>query len=175
MPIYDEYQRFWKRLSKVERAALAASGFDPAKPDDAGVPLAHRYFGGEPLQDQDGTGFKREGYDINKVQAVRWDLRERGETEVSDRTYTQDEFLDALRRILAVLGDSLEITCLRLALGIPGQPTMTAIAEKHGLTRAAISSRVKTVQKKLGLPPSVYMKSDSACAKLSNARRKKLK
>ena len=174
MPIYDEYQRFWKRLSKAERSALSSVGFDPNQPDDAGIPYAHRYFGGEPLQDTNGN-FKVEGYDINKVQAVRWDLRERGETEVSDRTYTQDEFLDALRRILAVLGDSLEITCLRLALGIPGQPTMTAIAEKHGLTRAAISSRVKTVQKKLGLPPSVYMKSDSACAKLSNARRKKLR
>lgn len=174
MSIYDQYQKFWKRLSKAERQALLSTGFDPGDPSDAGVPYAHRYFGGEPVAEH-GEETKSEGYDINHLQSVQWQLRERNEAVVSDRTYTQEEFLDALRRILAVLGDSLEITCLRLALGIPGQPTMTAIAEKHGLTRAAISSRVKTVQKKLGLPPSVYMKSDSACAKLSKARRKKLR
>jgi hypothetical protein len=153
---------------------LLSTGFDPAKPDDAGVPVAHRYFGGEPVSDHDEET-RSEGYDINHLQALQWQMRERNLPQVSDRTYTQEEFLDALRRILAVLGDSLEITCLRLALGIPGQPTMTAIAEKHDLTRAAISSRVKTIQRKLGLPPSIYMKSDSACAKLSKARRKKLR
>jgi hypothetical protein len=181
MSIYDEYKRFWKRLSKVERATLAASGFDPAKPDDAGVPCAHRYFGGEPVQDQDGTGIKREGYDINKMQAVQWHLREREEAEMSERTFTQDEVLDILRKVIAVIDLSthaevrLHGTCIKLALGMPDQPTMTALANQHDLTRAAISARVKTIQRNLRLPPSLYMKSESACKKLSNARRKKLK
>jgi hypothetical protein len=181
MSIYDEYQRFWKRLTKAEREALTSTGFDPANPSDAGVPYAHRYFGGEPMQNQDELGIKREGYDINKVQATRWELRERAETIVSDRTFTQDEVLDILRKVIAVIDLSthaevrLHGTCIKLALGIPDQPTMTALANQHNLTRAAISARVKTIQRNLKLPPSLYMKSDAACKKLSNARRKKLK
>lgn len=180
MPIYDEYQRFWKRLSKSERAALSASGFDPCKPDDAGVPVAHRYFGGEPVSDHEEET-RSEGYDINHLQAVQWQMRERNETQVSDRTFTQDEVLDILRKVIAVIDLStnpevrLHGTCIKLALGMPDQPTMTALANQHGLTRAAISARVKTIQRNLRLPPSLYMKSESACKKLSNARRKKLK
>jgi len=192
MSIYDEYQRFWKRLSKVERAALEAAGFNPNRPEDAGVPFAHRYFSGEPSDGGDvlgGPGGEEnfvqggwgQGYDINEVQAVQWRMREREEIQVSNRTFTQDEVLDILRKVIAVIDLSthaevrLHGTCIKLALGMPDQPTMTALATQHNLTRAAISARVKTVQRNLKLPPSLYMKSDAACAKLSNARRKKLK
>ena len=192
MPIYDEYQRFWKRLSKVERASLEAAGFNPNRPEDAGVPFAHRYFSGEPSDGGDvlgGPGGEEnfvqggwgQGYDINEVQAAQWRMREREEIQMTNRTFTQDEVLDILRKVIAVIDLSthaevrLHGTCIKLALGMPDQPTMTALANQHNLTRAAISARVKTVQRNLKLPPSLYMKSDAACAKLSNARRKKLK
>jgi hypothetical protein len=166
MPIYDEYQRFWKRLSKAEREALTSTGFDPRRPDDSGVPYAHRYFGGEPVQDEDGSGPKQ---------------RERTWSEMSEKFFSQDDVLDILRKVIAVidLSPSAEVklhgTCIKLALGMPGLPTMTALANQHKLTRAAISARVKTIQRNLKLPPSLYMKSDSACAKLSVARRTKLR
>jgi hypothetical protein len=181
MELYDEYKRFWKRLSKVERAGLAACGFDPTKPDDAGVPYAHRYFGGEPVQENENAGTRSEGYDINKLQSVQWMLRERSHTPMSERMFTQDEVLDILRKVIAVIDLSpcaevrLHGTCIKLALGMPGLPTMTSLAEQHNLTRAAISARVKTIQRNLRLPPSLYMKSESACAKLSAARKKKLR
>ena len=181
MSIYDEYQRFWKRLSKAEREALTSTGFDPRRPDDSGVPFAHRYFGGEPVQDEDGSGPKKEGYDINRLAAIRWEQRERGWAEVSEKYFSQDDVLDILRKVIAVIDLSthaevrLHGTCIKLALGIPDQPTMTALANQHNLTRAAISARVKTIQRNLKLPPSLYMKSDAACKKLSNARRKKLR
>ena len=189
MPIYDEYQRFWKRLSKVERAALEAAGFNPNRPEDAGVPFAHRYFSGEPSDGDASEGGEEnfqeggwgQGYDINEVQAVQWRMRERTYTEMSDRTFTQDDVLDILRKVIAVIDMSthaevrLHGTCIKLALGMPDQPTMTALAEQHRLTRAAISARVKTIQRNLALPPSMYMKSESACKKLSVARRKKLR
>ena len=180
MSIYDEYQRFWKRLTKAEREALASTGFDVGRPDDAGVPLAHRYFGGEPVSDHEEEKHS-EGYDINRLAASQWHQRERGWSEVSDRTFTQDEVLDILRKVIAVIDLSthaevrLHGTCIKLALGMPGLPTMTALADQHRLTRAAISARVKTIQRNLQLPPSLYMKSDEACKKLSNARRKKLR
>lgn len=180
MPIYEEYQRFWKRLSKAEREALTSTGFDPRRPDDSGVPYAHRYFGGEPISNQDDDT-RSEGYDINRLVSVQWNQRERGWTEVSEKFFSQDDVLDILRKVIAVidLSPSAEVrlhgTCIKLALGMPGLPTMTALANQHKLTRAAISARVKTIQRNLKLPPSLYMKSDSACAKLSVARRKKLR
>jgi hypothetical protein len=180
MSIYDEYQRFWKRLSKAEREALTSTGFDPDRPDDSGVPFAHRYFGGEPVSDHDEET-RSEGYDINRLAANHWHQRQRNWTEVSDKFYSQDDVLDILRKVIAVidLSPSAEVrlhgTCIKLALGMPGLPTMTALANQHKLTRAAISARVKTIQRNLKLPPSLYMKSDSACAKLSVARRKKLR
>jgi hypothetical protein len=171
---------------------LEAAGFNPNRPEDAGVPFAHRYFSGEPSDGGDvlgGPGGEEnfvqggwgQGYDINEVQAAQWRMRERNETQVSDRTFTQEEVLDILRKVIAVIDLSthaevrLHGTCIKLALGIPDQPTMTALANQHNLTRAAISARVKTIQRNLKLPPSLYMKSDAACKKLSNARRKKLK
>lgn len=180
MTIYDEYKRFWKRLTKAEREALASTGFDPRRPDDSGVPLAHRYFGGEPVSDHEDET-RSEGYDINQLAAERWKNRERGWAEVSDKYFSQDDVLDILRKVIAVidLSPSAEVrlhgTCIKLALGMPGLPTMTSLAEQHGLTRAAISARVKTIQRNLKLPPSLYMKSESACVKLSVARRKKLR
>lgn len=180
MSIYDEYQRFWKRLSKAEREALASTGFDARRPDDSGVPYAHRYFGGEPVSDQDDET-RSEGYDINRLAAAQWHQRERGWAEVSEKYFSQDDVLDILRKVIAVIDLSthsevrLHGTCIKLALGMPGLPTMTALANQHNLTRAAISARVKTIQRNLKLPPSLYMKSDAACKKLSNARRKKLR
>lgn len=100
---------------------------------------------------------------------------------MSEKFFSQDDVLDILRKVIAVidLSPSAEVrlhgTCIKLALGMPGLPTMTALANQHNLTRAAISARVKTIQRNLKLPPSLYMKSDSACAKLSVARRKKLR
>lgn len=189
MPIYDEYQRFWKRLSKAERSALEATGFNHRNPDDAGVPHAHRYFSGEPTDPEAWEGGKHnlceggwgQGYDINHMQALQWRMREREEVQMSDRTFTQDEVLDILRKVIAVIDLSthaevrLHGTCIKLALGMPDQPTMTALANQHRLTRAAISARVKTIQRNLNLPPSLYMKSEAACKKLSVARRKKLR
>lgn len=180
MSIYDEYKRFWKRLSKAEREALTSTGFDPRRPDDSGVPYAHRYFGGEPVSDQDDDT-RSEGYDINRLVSIQWSQRERGWAEVSEKYFSQDDVLDILRKVIAVIDLSpcaevrLHGTCIKLALGMPGLPTMTALADQHGLTRAAISARVKTIQRNLKLPPSLYMKSDAACAKLSVARRKKLR
>lgn len=181
MSIYDKYQSFWKKLSKADKQALALTGFDPRRPDDSGVPHAHRYFGGEPVQDKDGQS-RHEGYDINRVAANQWNHRDRHEPDmITEKSYSKDDVLDILSKVIAVidLSPSPEVklhgTCIKLALGMPGLPTMTALANQYRLTRAAISARVKTIQRNLQLPPSLYMKSDSACAKLSKARRKKLR
>lgn len=177
MRLDEEYKRFWKLLSKEERKALSAHGFDPMQPEDSGVPKPHRYFWNDGDAGELGGD---NGYDVGYLQAVRFLQRADEEPEiVNDRSYSRDEVLDILSKVLSVMTDSnddgvrLQGTCIKLALGMPGQPTMTQLAAEHRLTRAAVSLRVKTIQRKLGLPPSVYMKSEHACKKLSKARRVK--
>ena len=177
MTIYDEYKRFWRRLSKEERKALSAHGFDPMQPEDAGVPKPHRYFWNDGDAGELGSD---NGYDVGYLQAVRFLQKSDEEPDtMNDRNYSRDEVLDILSKVLSVMTDCndsgvrLQGTCIKLALGMPGQPTMTQLASEHCLTRAAVSLRVKTIQRKLGLPPSVYMKSEHACKKLSKARRSK--
>jgi hypothetical protein len=188
MSLNDHYRKLWKRASKSEREALLLTGFDPDSPTDDGVPYAHRYFGGETespegLQEGSMREFAKSspnGFDINFYQAMAFHRRKREEDVVIVRTYSHDDMLELLTRVLSVLADSndravrLHATCIKLALGMPDQPTMTALAKDNKLTRAAVSARVKTIQRNLNLPPSIYMKSESACQKLSKARRRKL-
>jgi len=181
MTLENEYRKWWKKLTKREKEVLKATGFDYKNCADDGVPLAHRYFGGEPVQDEDMTGNKPLGYDINFNQFRKW-LSDKNQTEdkIKKLTFSFDDVLEILNRVIAILDDSnekavkLHATCIKIALGIPNQPNMTALAKDHNLTRAAVSLRVKTIQKNLGLAPSMYMKSEYACNKLSKARRKKL-
>lgn len=180
MSLNDEYRKFWKSLKKEQREALSACGFDPEQPQDDGVPKPHRYFWTDGSGEEgDSEGRRTDGYDINYRQAVVF-LQSREEViDVIHEVMTRDEVLDVLSKVLSVMTDCndpgvrLQGTCIKLALGMPGQPTMTSLAEENGITRAAVSLRVKTIQRKLGLPPSVYMKSEHACKKLSRARRNK--
>lgn len=48
--------------------------------------------------------------------------------------------------------------------------TQTELAKKYGVTRASVSVRVKNWQKALGIKPSVFMKSESACKSYRKAR-----
>lgn len=175
----SEYRRLWRRLSKEQRLLLEATGFDQHDPTDAGVPRQHR--SATTQGNESGPTYRQQGtYDVDYMQAKSWRLDREEETEVSVRTFTQDDVLDILRRILSVLDNSnddgvrLHAYCIKTALGMPDLPNMSATAKAHGLTRAAVSGRVKLIQKNLGLPPSMYMKSDHACRKLSVARRRNL-
>lgn len=196
MSLQNDYRKWWRKLSKEEKQALKATGFDYKNWQDDGVPIAHRYFGGEtekqddniechPLTLQNKSGWfsqsQTNGYDINFQQFLKWTHeRNKNEDEVIKRFFSFDDVLEILNRVIEVLDDSndksvkLHATCIKIALGIPNQPNMTALAKEHNLTRAAVSLRVKTIQKNFGLAPSMYMKSEYACNKLSKARRKKL-
>lgn len=185
MSLPNDYRKWWKKLSKEEKESLKATGFDYKNWEDDGVPIAHRYFGGETEKqsenDSDYASTNVNGYDINFNQFKKW-LSDKHKTEdkIKKLTFSFDDVLEILNRVIAVLDDSndksvkLHATCIKIALGIPNQPNMTALAKEHNLTRAAVSLRVKTIQKNFGLAPSMYMKSEYACNKLSKARRKKL-
>ncbi len=69
----------------------------------------------------------------------------------------------ALRRVVGeILGQGnvpLTLECLALVTGISyGGDSMTSIARRHGVTRAAVSKRCVAVCDALGLPPSRAMR-----------------
>jgi len=184
MSLESEYRKWWRKLPKADKELLKSTGFDYKNFKDDGVPLAHRYFGGETEkqgEDNEYASTNINGYDINFSQFKKWiGDREKKEDEIARRYFLFDEVLEILNRVISILDDSndksvkLHATCIKIALGMPEQPNMTKLAREHNLTRAAVSLRVKTIQKNLGLAPSMYMKSEYACSKLSKARRKKL-
>jgi hypothetical protein len=87
-----------------------------------------------------------------------------------------DKMLDMLRRLIAeVLSQSnarLTLECLALACGLAtlqGE-SMTHIARRHGISRAAISKRCVDITEKLNLPPSRAMRSKKARQAYRNAQ-----
>jgi hypothetical protein len=183
MSLESEYRKWWRKLPKADKELLKSTGFDYKNFKDDGVPIAHRYFGGETEKQDENETINNglNGYDINFNQFRKWiSDKNKNEDEIVRRYFLFDEVLEILNRVISILDDSndksvkLHATCIKIALGMPEQPNMTKLAREHNLTRAAVSLRVKTIQKNLGLSPSMYMKSEYACSKLSKARRKKL-
>lgn len=60
----------------------------------------------------------------------------------------------------------LEAECISLAFGFGAARglTQTAVAERYGVTRAAVSKRVREIKRDFNLPASEFMKSDRAAA-----------
>lgn len=67
----------------------------------------------------------------------------------------------------------LHADCMKMALGVPGYKSMGELAKRHDTSKAMISWRVKYIQKRVGLEPSIYMRSEKLCKAYSNARKKK--
>ena len=89
------------------------------------------------------------------------------ENETSAEISADYELMDVLRRILGELmaqsNIRLTIECLALVTGLSYQGnSMTEIAKRHGITRAAVSKRCIEITDALGLPPSRAMRALTA-------------
>ncbi len=75
---------------------------------------------------------------------------------------------EILRRLVADIvfeeNTRLVIDCLTIALGLRvyAGDSMTMIAKRHGITRAAVSKRCVDITQQLNLPPSRAMRSEKA-------------
>jgi DNA-binding phage protein len=75
---------------------------------------------------------------------------------------------EILRHLVADLlsegNTRLTLECLAVALGLSAYngETMTDIAKRHGITRAAVSKRCVDITERLNLPPSRAMRSEKA-------------
>lgn len=76
--------------------------------------------------------------------------------------------IEVLRHFVADLisegNTRLTVECLAVALGLSAYngESMTAIAHRHGVTRAAVSKRCVDITTQLNLPPSRAMRSEKA-------------
>ena len=86
--------------------------------------------------------------------------------------------IEALRHFVADLvaegNTRLTVECLAVALGLSAYngESMTAIANRHGITRAAVSKRCVDIITHLNLPPSRAMRSEKARKIYRNSRTK---
>ena len=82
-------------------------------------------------------------------------------------TVTRDA-IEVLRHFVADLisegNTRLTVECLAVALGLSAYngESMTSIAKRHGVTRAAVSKRCVDITTQLNLPPSRAMRSEKA-------------
>jgi hypothetical protein len=89
------------------------------------------------------------------------------ETEPAEQTSNR-EITDVLRHFVADLlsegNTRLTVECLAIALGLSAYngESMTTIAKRHGVSRAAVSKRCVDITERLNLPPSRAMRSTRA-------------
>jgi len=134
-----QYARAWETLTPAQRRQMAKHGITGPE-----LPVYRTHKGDE--ESMLGKCSQPEGEP----------------TSQSPQTFDCD-MLDALRRILGELmaQDNIRLTleCLALVTGITYSGySMTAIAKRHGVTRAAVSKRCVELTNALALAPSRAMK-----------------
>jgi hypothetical protein len=87
--------------------------------------------------------------------------------------------IEVLRHFVADLisegNTRLTVECLAVALGLSAYngESMTSIAKRHGVTRAAVSKRCVDITRQLNLPPSRAMRSEKARKTYRNSQLKR--
>ena len=91
------------------------------------------------------------------------------------RTYTEDEVQEVIRRIVMAMQMSespdclFQARCILIAFGIGDPPTETELAKQKDCSRQFVSKKVKRIQQMFNLAPSQFMRSEAACEAYSLA------
>lgn len=164
----EEYRKWVESLPPKQRAKLASKGIDKPLADD------HRVFKTDP-----SVAFDKASYDFN------YDFLDSQEkptetVEGVEIAYGCQMLRWVFERLQGAKNEGirrLEIDTLMMTLGMEqmlGVKSQTELAKKYGVTRAAISARVKSWQKFLGLRTTSTMKSPSACQSYRKSRLRNL-
>lgn len=98
--------------------------------------------------------------------------------EIPQRTYTEDEVQEVVRRVVMAMQLSedpnvlFQARCVLIAFGIGDPPSETEIAKQRKCSRQFVSKKVKKIQQLFNLSPSQFMRSEHACRAYSNAWQK---
>jgi hypothetical protein len=91
------------------------------------------------------------------------------------RTYTDDEVQEVIRRVVMAMQMSespdclFQARCILIAFGIGDPPTETELAKQKDCSRQFVSKKVKRIQQMFNLSPSQFMRSEAACEAYSQA------
>ena len=146
-----EYQAWYDSLTPEEQRGLKDQGLDS--------PVIARHGNGAPDRDIADSPLASHTPDIAA-------LVDREEPE--QPSPPMREATEILRHLVADLlsegNTRLTLECLAVALGLSAYngETMTDIAKRHGITRAAVSKRCVDITDRLNLPPSRAMRSEKA-------------
>lgn len=151
---YERDYRTWVgSLPADERRALEKAGL--------AQPCLHRHGNGAPDRDLADSPLASHTPDIAAL------VDHEGENDDSAGLPVHDA-IEILRHLVADLiaegNTRLTIECLAVALGLSAYngETMTDIAKRHGITRAAVSKRCVDITERLNLPPSRAMRTTRA-------------
>lgn len=116
----------------------------------------------------------------NRYITNEWWIEKHAARQVADeQSPMHDIMVSVVARVIDAFDCSrspevkLHADCMKMALGVPGYKSMGELAKRHDTSKAMISWRVKYIQKRVGLEPSIYMRSEKLCKAYSNARKKK--
>ncbi|MEI7913008.1 MAG: hypothetical protein WCK77_25590 [Verrucomicrobiota bacterium] len=146
-----EYKAWVKSLPADERKQLEKSGL--------ATPCLQRHGNGAADHDMAESSLASHTPDIAAL--VDHDTDEQGTPPMRDAT-------EILRHLVAdVISEGnarLTVECLAVALGLSAYngESMTSIATRHGISRAAVSKRCVDITTRLNLPPSRAMRSELA-------------
>ena len=162
-----EYEAWMRSLTPEERAKLQKMGVD--------APLIQKQASGYNDKDLAESSLASETPDI--IDAIESREQTRNENPPVTNAIHNENTWDAMRRLLGEIlsqkNRSLTVECLALVAGLSYTgDSMTDIAKKHYVTRAAVSKRCIELSEKLGLPPSRAMRSLTARQAYKNAQLK---
>lgn len=150
---YERDYRAWvDSMTPEERAKLGSQGLDK--------PMVARHGNGSAAGDSADSPLMRIGGDPALV-APSSDAKEAP-------ALPRHDVADVLRHFVADLiaegNTRLTVECLAVALGLSAYngESMTDIANRHGISRAAVSKRCVDIVTRLNLPPSRAMRSARA-------------
>jgi hypothetical protein len=175
------YKVWWASLRPEERRTLVASGaFRADDPQDT-TPANDRTRvndGHSPFDHQDGwlaygpTNRHRDS--IASPSDVLQQVIANEETDDQGMSHARADLDLATFRLRATLTfllsaldkstDSamrLHADIIRIVVGEGNPPRMTELAQRHGITRAAVSLRCRRLLRQLGLEPSIFMRPES--------------
>jgi hypothetical protein len=148
----SDYQAWVDSMTPEERAKLVAQGLDK--------PMVARRGNGAAAGDSADSPVMRTGDDPALVSPAV----ESEEVAGMPMHIVADILRHFVADLMADANTRLTVECLAVSLGLSAYngESMTDIANRHGVTRAAVSKRCVDITKRLNLPPSRAMRSEKA-------------
>ena len=151
--VNQEWEAFIATLPEDQRKQLVEAGFDLKNIHSTNLAKPHRYFYDERMNSM-------RVHKGPKVQPFSESERE-----------VEGILSSVVAKIISAYGCTndpkvlLHNDCFRIALGYTNYASMADVAKHYKVARATVSWRVKRIQEELGLPASIYMRSDEICEK----------